>query len=117
MATLARSLLLLVAAFSGSAWAGALPVSLVSATSPVAPFTDATIRVRTAPAAICQITVIYKSGPSRAQGLFPKEADSSGQVMWLWRVGSNTTPGRWPIIVTCNKGQDEGQLETAFEVR
>lgn len=108
---------LALAPFVTQVLAGALPVSLVSVTSPVAPFTDATIRVRTAPAASCRITVLYKSGPSRAQGLFPKDADMSGQVVWLWRVGSNTTPGRWPIIVACNKGQDEGQLETAFDVR
>jgi hypothetical protein len=113
----ARSLLILVAFFAGSAWAGALPLSVVSLTSPVAPFTDATIRIRTAPQANCDITVIYKSGHSRAQGLIPKEADSKGDVSWRWRVGSNTTSGTWPIIVACSRGQDFGRLETAFEVR
>jgi micrococcal nuclease len=75
------------------------------------------IQVRTSPAANCQITVIYKSGPSRAKGLVPKQANAKGDVAWQWRVGSNTTPGRWPIKVMCEKGPDAAELETAFEVR
>src|SRR5438552_1367136 len=62
-------------------------VKLVSLTSPVSPGNDATITITTAPNAKCQITVLYKSGPSKAQGLFPKSADSQGQVSWTWRVG------------------------------
>src|SRR5439155_667585 len=81
-----------------------IEVKLVSITSPVSPGKDATITVHTAPNANCQITVLYKSGPSKAQGLFPKSADSQGQVSWTWRVGSNTTPGRWLITVTCSSG-------------
>jgi micrococcal nuclease len=114
---LARALVLLVVLIAGSVWAGSLPLSIVSLTSPVAPFTDATIQARTAPGANCGITVIYKSGPSVAKGLVPKQADAKGDVAWRWRVGSNTTPGRWPIIVACSKGQDSGRIETTFEVR
>jgi hypothetical protein len=62
------------------------------------------------------ILVHYKSGPSRAKGLVPKVASGSGRVSWTWRVGSNTTPGRWPIVVTCEKGNDHGELRTSFEV-
>jgi len=47
---------------------GLARLSLVQLSSPVAPFTDATISVKTAPAASCAITVLYKSGPSRAKG-------------------------------------------------
>jgi micrococcal nuclease len=114
----ARSLLILVAFFAGSAaWAGPLPLSVVSLSSPVQPFTDATIQARTAPGAHCEITVTYQSGPSVAKGLVPKQADSRGDIAWRWRVGSDTTPGTWPIIVACSKGQDRAQVETAFEVR
>jgi micrococcal nuclease len=98
-------------------WAGALPLSVVSITSPVEPFTDAAIHVRTAPGANCHIAVLYKSGPSRAKGLGPKQSDARGDVGWQWRVGSNTTPGRWPIKVSCERGQDAAELETAIEVR
>ena len=85
---------LLLVVLPGLAWAAGLAVSLVQLSSPVAPFSDATISVKTAPAASCAITVLYKSGPSRAKGLDPKLADRSGFVQWRWRVGSNTTPGQ-----------------------
>jgi hypothetical protein len=93
-----------------------VPITLISVTSPTAPFTDATLSVSTAPGAACSIVVHYKSGPSRAKGLIPKVASGSGRVSWTWRVGSNTTSGRWPIVVTCKKGLDHGELRTAFEV-
>src|SRR5712692_4147372 len=93
-----------------------LLITLISVTSPAAPFTDATLTVSTAPEANCSIVVHYKSGPSRAKGLVPKVASSSGRVSWTWRVGSNTTPGRWPIVVTCEKGSDQGELRTSFVV-
>src|SRR6266571_3238751 len=100
----------------GPARAADLLVTLISVTSPAAPFSDATLTVSTTPGANCSIVVHYKSGPSRAKGLVPKVASSSGRVSWTWRVGSNTTPGRWPIVVTCEKGTDRSELRTSFEV-
>ena len=108
-------LLLLVA--PGPLWASELPIALVSLSSPVAPFTDATIQVQTSPAANCSITVLYKSGPSKAKGPYPQTADGRGRAAWRWRVGSNTTPGRWPIVVRCDKDGDSGELRMSFEVR
>jgi len=98
-------------------WAADLPISVVSLSSPVVPFTDATMQIQTTPGASCAITVLYKSGPSRAKGLYPQTADAKGRVTWQWRVGSNTTPGRWPIVVRCEKGGENGELRTSFEVR
>jgi hypothetical protein len=100
----------------GPAQAADLPITLISVTSPAAPFTDATLTISTSPGANCSIVVHYKSGPSRAKGLISKVASSSGRVSWTWRVGSNTTPGRWPVLVTCEKGMDHGELRTSFEV-
>ena len=99
--------------------AGAMDVAveLVSLTTPVAPFTDATLTAKTVPGAACTIVVLYKSGPSRARGLVPQDANSRGQVSWTWRVGSNTTPGRWPVIVRCSVRDDVGELRTLLEVR
>jgi hypothetical protein len=108
--------LCLVGLYLDPARAADLPITLISVTSPAAPFTDATLTVSTAPGANCSIVVHYKSGPSRAKGLVPKVASSSGRVSWTWRVGSNTTPGRWPIVVTCEKSMDHGELRTSFEV-
>ncbi len=61
----------------------------------------ATVAARTAPGAQCSIVVRYKSGPSKAQGLGPKIADANGNVSWSWKVGTNTTPGAWPVTITC----------------
>jgi micrococcal nuclease len=117
MRRFAASVFVVVALLVGSVSAASLPLSVISLTSPVAPFTHATLQARTVPGATCDITVIYKSGPSVAQGLVPRQADTRGDVTWRWMVGSNTTPGRWPILVACSKGQDVAELETAFEVR
>ena len=106
---------LLLALTATAIWAADLRVSVVSLSSPVAPSGDATLEIQTTPGASCSITVLYKSGPSRAKGLGLKMADGKGRVVWQWRVG--TTPGEWPIIVSCSKGAERRQLRTAFEVR
>ena len=73
-----------------------------------APGDTASLSAGTYPGSNCSITVNYLSGPSHAQGLSPQLADSSGQVKWSWVVGTNTTPGTWPIDVTCTlNGQTE----------
>jgi hypothetical protein len=66
-----------------------------------------TLIVKTSPNTGCSIQVVYKSGPSKAQGLVAKTSDGAGNVSWTWIVGSNTTPGQWPIYVTC--GSASGQ--------
>lgn len=108
---------LLLLATAGSIWAADLPISVLSLSTPVAPFSDAAIKIQTSPGASCGITVLYKSGPSRAKGLYPQTADGKGRITWRWRVGSNTTPGRWPIVVRCEKGGEGGELRTSFEVQ
>ena len=109
--------LLLLLAIASPLGAGELPISLVSLSSPVVASRDASIQIQTSAGAKCSITVIYKSGPSKAKGLSPQTADGRGRVGWRWRVGSNTTPGRWPIVVRCERGGDKGELRTSFEVR
>ncbi len=94
-----------------------LTVALISLSSPAPPGSEAIIQVQTAPGAACSIEVRYRSGPSKARGLEPKVADQRGAVTWQWQVGSKTTRGRWPIVVTCSKGSDRGSLYTSFEVR
>ena len=57
-------------------------------------------RVRRVPGQICPVHdwPVFKCPPrSRAKGLVPKTSDGKGRVVWQWQVGSNTTPGRWPI--------------------
>jgi micrococcal nuclease len=76
----------------------------------------ATLVAQTAPSASCSIVVNHLSGPSTAQGLVPKAADSSGQVSWTWTVGTRTTLGTWPILVTCSIGEQTARLQTTFTV-
>ncbi len=89
-------------------------VRVKNITSPVAPGDDATLTLRVIPAGVvCSITVKYKSGPSHASGLDPERPSLTGRVSWTWRVGSSTTPGRWPIVVSCGRA---GVAQTSFVV-
>lgn len=76
-------------------------VTFVNAPLTVGRGGNATLQVKTAPNTPCSIEVDYKSGPSTAAGLVPKASDGEGNVSWTWKVGANTTPGVWPITVTC----------------
>jgi hypothetical protein len=55
-------------------------------------------------------TLDYKSGASSAAGLYPKRGV---RISWTWKVGTRTTPGRWPITVSCGSA---GTLRTSFVV-
>jgi hypothetical protein len=85
---------------------------LVRVTSPVSRGDYATLVARVRPSRTCSITVYYKSGPSHAQGLYPKRP-RLGRVSWTWKVGTRTTPGRWPIRVSCGSA---GAFRTSFRV-
>ena len=85
-------------------------VRLVNVTSPISHGSYATLTVNVSRTATCSITVFYKSGPSEAAGLYPKRGT---RISWSWRVGTRTTPGRWPITVSCGSA---GTLHTSFVV-
>jgi hypothetical protein len=110
--------LLFLAASAAAALVLAAPtaasVRLVSVTSPAYPGRDATLVARVSSSRVtCSITVYYKSGPSHAKGVRPRRRPISGRVSWTWRVGTNTTAGRWPIVVRCGSA---GTLNTSFRV-
>lgn len=88
-------------------------VTLVRVTSPVRAGAYATLTVKVSRPARCSITVYYKSGPSEAQGLYPKRTNAQRRASWTWKVGTRTTPGRWPIVVSCGAA---GTLRTSFRV-
>lgn len=87
-------------------------VQLVRVTSPIRHGSYATLTVSVSRKTTCSITVEYKSGPSVAAGLYPK-ASVAGRVSWTWKVGTRTTPGRWPIEISCGSA---GALRTSFIV-
>jgi hypothetical protein len=98
--------------------AGAAPPTLgaiarlVRITSPVSRGDYATLVARVVPSRLCTITVTYASGPSRSKSLYPKRPHN-GRVSWTWKVGTRTTPGRWPIRVACGSA---GSFRTSFVV-
>jgi micrococcal nuclease len=93
-----------------SALAAADTVTRVRVTSPISAGSYATLTVRVSRTATCSITVYYYSGPSHAAGLYPKRGRL---ISWTWKVGTRTTPGRWPIVVNCGSA---GKLRTSFVV-
>jgi len=95
---------------------GSPTLRIISVTSPVNPGANATLAAVTSPGVSCSITVYYKSGPSTAAGLEPKTADSNGNVTWTWKVGTNTTPGSWRIVVTANSGSQSVSETIYFTV-
>jgi len=88
-------------------------ISIVSLTSPINRGAQASITINTAPNIQCSIIVYYKSGPSKAKGLEPKNSDGNGNCTWSWKVGARTTPGDWEIVLTA---EGVGQKETYFTV-
>ncbi len=82
----------------------AISVHFTYLTTPIHRGADATASVHTAAHASCHITVTYSSGPSHAHGLGHKYASSAGNVSWTWTIGPSTTPGYWPVKVSCSKG-------------
>jgi acyl-CoA hydrolase len=103
---------LVAAAAAVAAPAATTSARLVHVTSPVSRGDHATLTAHVVPARRCMITVFYKSGTSRAQGLYAKRP-VHGRVSWTWMVGTNTTPGRWPIRVSCGSA---GSFQTSFKV-
>jgi hypothetical protein len=87
-------------------------VKLVSLTSPVRAGSHATLTVAIPTGTSCAIVVTYKSGPSSAAGLYAQRA-RGGRISWTWTVGTRTTPGRWPIDVSCGAA---GSLHTSVAV-
>src|SRR5207247_3403049 len=92
------------APFSIAVSPAGLSIEITSLTSPVSPGSSARLEIQTAAGAVCNILVVYKSGPSQARGLEPKVADTRGQISWVWRVGTNTSSGKWRILVECAFG-------------
>ena len=88
-------------------------IEVVSLISPINRGAQASITINTAPNVLCEITVYYKSGASKAKGLEPKNSDGDGNCTWAWKVGGRTTPGDWKIVL---KAEGMGQIETYFTV-
>ncbi len=84
---------------------------------PVRPGRKATVVVKTEPNARVLLTVLYKSGYSKAKNLGEAIADNDGNISWTWHVSGNTTPGLWTIQAYLADEEDSGGDIKYFEVR
>lgn len=80
-------------------------------TSPVAQGANASITVKTTPAAECTIKVVYDKTPSTDSGLIAKVADEYGMVSWSWTVEVSAPTGKWPAKVTCSSGEQSAVVQ------
>lgn len=107
---LAIAVALVIAILLAGATAASGAVRKVSLTTPVEAGDYASLTVSVSPRARCTIQVIYDTVVSKAKGLGPK---TGGRITWRWRVGTNTHPGSWPVIVKCGRA---GTLRTKIRV-
>lgn len=77
----------------------------------------ARVKVKVAPDARAQLSVFYKTGQSTAKYLGWSQADGEGYIEWEWFVGTNTTPGTWPFIITTEDGQRVEVMFTVVDLR
>lgn len=94
-----------------------LALAFTKFTSPINRGANATAAVKTKAGARCSIIVEYKSGLSTAAGLGDKTASSKGAVSWTWKVGTRTTPGSWPVTVSCFHSDFDNELTRNLNVR
>jgi len=81
------------------------------------PGDNATESIETVAGASCTIEVVYKTTISKAEGLTAEAAGSDGTVSWTWKVGTNTTPGSWPIYMSCTLDGISKQIQDSVNVQ
>jgi hypothetical protein len=117
------SLAFLVLLLPTAGRAAGLPIQVVDVSSPVARGANAVISIRTRPIARCTLKVDYMSAKtgkvdgSVTFGPHGQIADLEGRVAWQWPVPAKASPGPAPVLLSCEKGADKGELRTSVEVR
>ena len=76
-------------------------MAVQTVTSPVQPGSNASITIRTNPAAVCTISVKQAEAKMEDSGLSKKTADEFGMLSWAWTVKPTDPVGKWPINITC----------------
>ncbi|MDR0269840.1 pilus assembly protein [Paenibacillus sp.] len=97
----------------GDSGAGNQAIEILEKPDPAYIAKRAKVRIKIAPGTSANLSVFYKSGQSTAKYLGEKQADSEGYIEWEWFVGTNTTPGTWPFVITTSDGQ---RTEVMFTV-
>lgn len=89
---------------AGSSGEAGTSLTVVNWNSPVRRNATASLTVRGTPDTLYSIRVYYSSGASSAAGLEDKTSDAQGEVSWSWKIGNNTKPGEYRVVVS---GSDE----------
>lgn len=97
-------LLLVPSQVNAIAPATSYSVTFTAFRTPVVRGTQAKVSIHTGPEGKCSIKVVYQNGRVNLPGLGAKTANSSGNATWKWIVPANTTPGAYPVTVTCQSG-------------
>lgn len=82
------------------AYAKSYPIKVVSSHLNLHRGNVAYVTIKGKPRARGAISVIYKSGRSKAKGLQAKVSNKSGIITWSWLVGGNTTKKTYTIYVS-----------------
>jgi hypothetical protein len=78
-----------------------LGVSVQTFTPEAKPGENASVTIRTNPAAECSVVVMYGTTKAVDSGLVAKPADEYGVASWSWTVAAGVPAGKAPVQVTC----------------
>lgn len=81
------------------AYAKTYPITVISSHLSLHRGNVAYVTIKGKPKSRGSISVIYKSGPSKAKGLQSKLSNKNGIITWSWLVGGNTTKKTYTIHV------------------
>lgn len=85
--------------------------------SPVKSGDNASITVKTNPAADCSISVTYNDIPAHDSGLIAKPADEFGLASWSWTVAPSAPKGTWPVWVTCKNKKNTAVVKADLGIQ
>lgn len=92
-------------------------VSVQSVTTPVTPGSNASIIIRTNPAATCTIRIENAGTKLQDSGLSKKTADEFGMISWAWTFKQTDPTGKWPIDVECKNKKHSAVVESEVVVK
>lgn len=86
-------------------------IEIISAPGRVKNGKKATLKFKAKPNTTYKVSVQYKTKASDAKGVGSVTTDAEGYATITWKVGTNTTPGTHPILIS----GDGQKAETSFE--
>ena len=75
-------------------------IKIVTFNNEINPGQFVSLEINGDPNTTYSIKVTYSSGLSKSKDLCDKKSNSLGIVSWKWRVGVNTLPGEYPVVIS-----------------